>query len=200
MPALENTGQTGKVTWLGVVPSRDLALSSRPRTSLTLEFSGPKEEDHGGLTRLSCSRVVAQYPRGTEIRNTRQLSVVSSEELAQIARKMGLEAFDPAWAGATMVIEGVPDFSHLPPSSRLQVTGGATIVVDMQNRPCNLPGPVIEAAFPGRGRGFRNAAQGLRGVTAWVEREGIVRLGDRVTLHIPAQRPWAGAKMPALFD
>ena len=195
MPALKPTGLTGRVTWLGIVPSRDLALASRPRDSLTLTFAGPEGEDHGGLTRPSCSRVTAQYRRGTEIRNTRQLSVVSAEELAEIAAKLNLDAFDPAWAGATMVVEGLPDFSHLPPSSRLQIAEGATIVVDMQNRPCQLPAPVIEADRPGHGRGFKNAAKNLRGVTAWVEREGVVRIGDAVTLHIPDQRSWKGMEV-----
>jgi hypothetical protein len=30
-------------------------------------------------------------------------------------------------------------------------------------------------------------------VTAWVEAEGRLALGDRLRLFIPAQRPWAGA-------
>lgn len=192
MPALKPTGLTGRIAWLGTVPSRDLALASRPCESLTLTFAGPEGEDHAGLTRASCSRVTAQYRRGTPIRNTRQLSILSVEELAAIAGTLDLEAFDPAWAGATMVVEGLPDFSHLPPSSRLQMGGGATVVVDMQNRPCNLPAPVIEMDRPGHGHSFKIGARGRRGVTAWVEREGIVRLGDTVTLHVPDQRPWHG--------
>ena len=193
MPALKPAGITGTVTWLGVVPSRDLALASRPRESLTLTFAGPEGEDHGGLTRPSCTRVRAQYPVNTTIRNTRQLSILSAEELAEIAARLDLEAFDPAWAGATMVVSGIPDFTHLPPSSRLQIAGGATLTVDMENRPCVLPSPSIEADAPGHGRGFKRAAAGRRGVTAWVEREGTVRLGDPVTLHVPDQRAWRGA-------
>lgn len=192
MPALRATGLTGQIVWLGIVPSRDEALASQPREGLTLTFAGPEGEDHGRLTRPSCSRVTAQYPRGTEIRNTRQLSVMSAEELGEIATKLDLDRFDPAWAGATMVVEGLPDFSHLPPSSRLQAASGATIVIDMQNRPCTLPAPVIEADRPGHGRKFKTAARGLRGVTAWVEREGRVRLGDPIALHVPDQRPWRG--------
>src|SRR5690606_23608163 len=129
-------------------------------------------EDHGTGTRPSCSRVTAQYPRGTIIRNVRQASLVSAEELAAIARVMQIDALDPAWLGATMVIEGIPDFSHVPPSSRLQAPSGATLVIDMENRPCQLPARVIETAMPGIGKRFKPAAEGRRGVTAWVEREG----------------------------
>lgn len=194
MPALKPTAIVGRVVWLGHVPDRGTALASRPREALRLSFAGPEGEDHGGLTRPSCSRVTAQHPKGTTIRNTRQLSVLSLEELAQIAADMGVETLDPAWLGATMVVEGIPDFSHLPPSARLQAEpDGATIVVDMQNRPCTLPAPVIDAAHPGHGRLFPAAAKGRRGVTAWVEREGVLRVGDAIRLHVPDQRAWRGA-------
>ena len=191
MPALIPTEYTGTITWLGLVPDRDAALQSQAVESLKLTFAGPAGEAHGGLTRPSCSRVTAQYPRGTTIRNTRQLSVLSAADLAAIAKGMGLPALDPALVGATLVIDGIPDLTHLPPSSRLQAEGGATIVVDMENRPCHLPARPIDAAHAGFGARFKAAAQGRRGITAWVEREGVLRLGARIRLHIPDQRPWA---------
>ena len=131
MPALLRTDFVGKITWLGLVPDRDTDLSSVPRQELTLTFSGVPGESHSGLTRKSCARVTQQYEQGTEIRNTRQLAILSAEELDAIATGMGLERLDPALVGASMVIDGIPDFSHLPPSSRLQAAGGATLVVDM---------------------------------------------------------------------
>jgi hypothetical protein len=191
MPALKPTAFSGTITWLGVVPDRDAALEARPRETLHLTFAGPEGEAHGGLTRPSCSRVTGQYPRGTIIRNTRQLSVLSAEDIAAIAADMGLAALDPALLGATLVIAGIPDFTHLPPSSRLQADGGATIVVDMENRPCQLPAKPIEATYPGHGKRFKAAAAGRRGITAWVEREGVLALGARITLHIPDQPAWA---------
>ena len=192
MPALIPTDHYGTITWLGRVADRNAALASQPLTELAASFSGPEGEAHGGLTRPSDSRVLAQYPRDTEIRNTRQFSILSAEDLAAIAHDMKLGHLDPALLGATMVIVGIADFSHLPPSSRLQAAGGAALVVDMQNRPCTLPGPVIEAAHPGFGKRFKPAAAGRRGVTAWVEREGLFRLGEEIRLHIPDQRPWTG--------
>jgi MOSC domain-containing protein YiiM len=179
------------VVWLGVVGDRAAALASEPRASLQAGFEGIAGEDHGAGLRASCSRVTAQHPVGTPIRNVRQLSILSAEELAEIATAMGLEALDPGWLGATMVIEGIPGFSHVPPSSRLQAPSGATFVVDMENRPCQLPAKVIEAARPGFGRAFKPAAEGRRGVTAWVEREGGVALGETLVLHVPDQPVWA---------
>jgi MOSC domain-containing protein YiiM len=173
------------------VPDRDASLRSQAADMAELTYAGIPGEVHGGLTRPSCSRVLSQYPRNTEIRNVRQLSVVSAEELAEIAADCGLETLDPELIGASLVIGGIPDFSHLPPSSRLQFADGSMIVVDMQNRPCHLPAKVINADHPGAGDKFKTAAKGKRGVTAWVEREGSIHLGDTVTLHVPDQRPWA---------
>lgn len=191
MSALKSTQFIGRITWLGHVPDREAALESQGQTSLRASFAGPEGEAHGGLTRPSCSRVLGQYPRNTEIRNTRQFSIVSAEELAAIAAEMGLETMDPALIGATMVIEGIPDFSHLPPSSRLQGANGATLVVDMNNRPCTLPARPIESRHPGFGKVFKPAAVARRGITAWVEREGILTLGEAIRLHIPDQPIWA---------
>ncbi len=191
MPALKKTSFTGKIIWLGHVPDRKAALRSQPLTKIEARFDGPVGEDHGGLTRASCARVTSQYPLGTPIKNTRQFSIVSQEELAQIAQAIGVDDFDPEWCGASMVLEGIADFSHIPPSSRLQSQDGTTLTVDMENRPCTLPGPVIEKDAPGAGRKFKAAAKGRRGVTAWVEREGTLRVGDVLTLHIPDQPHWA---------
>lgn len=192
MPALAKTGFTATITWLGLVTDRAAALLSQPVEALELGFDGPLGEAHGGMTRPSCSRVLGLYPRNTPIRNTRQLSILSAEELAAIAAEMGLEALDPALLGATMVLSGLPDFSHVPPSSRLLAESGACLTVDMENRPCTLPARPIETAHPGLGKGFKPAAQGRRGVTAWVEAEGRVALGDRLTLFVPDQPVWAG--------
>lgn len=191
MPALVKTGFTGTITWLGTVPDRQAGLPSVQRESLDVGFDGPRGESHGGLTRPSCSRVLGLYPRNTTIRNVRQLSVLGAEDLAAVAAEMGLPTLDPALVGATLVIAGIPDFSHIPPSSRLQAASGATLVVDMENRPCVLPAKPIDAAHPGLGARFKPAAAGRRGVTAWVEREGTLTLGETVTLFIPDQPVWA---------
>ena len=190
MPALIPTRFEGTITWLGRVRTGLGQLASVPDIEVFAGFAGAEGEVHGGLTRPACSRVSAQYARDTEIRNVRQFSVLSAEELALIAAQMGLAALDPGLLGASLVIAGIPDFSHLPPSSRLQADSGATLVVDKANRPCTVPAKGIEAAHPGHGARFKPAAVGRRGVTAWVEREGVLRVGARVRLHVPDQRAW----------
>ncbi|MCI5040993.1 MAG: sulfurase [Donghicola eburneus] len=190
MPALKPTSFTAKITWLGHVPDRDASLASEPLEQMDLTWAGVATEAHGGETRPSCTRVKSQHPKGTEIANVRQLTILSAEELAEIAAEMGVDAFNPAWAGISIVIEGIPDFTHVPPSSRLQAESGATIVIDMENRPCHLPAKVIEEEAPGKGRAFKAAALNRRGVTAWVERPGALKVGDTLRLHIPDQPVW----------
>ena len=190
MPALLPTEFTGIITWLGRVPDREASLKSHALQDAHASFAGFEGEAHAGLTRPSDSRVLSQYPRGTEIRNVRQFSVVSAEDLAEIAQKMDLPEVPPDWMGASVVVQGLPDFTYLPPSSRLQTQDGTTLVIDMENRPCNLVARVIEDEVAGFGKRFKAAAEGRRGVTAWVEREGPLRVGDTVTLHIPDQPVW----------
>lgn len=186
----EKTPYEGRITFLGQVPDRAAGLGSVPQETVTVGFAGFSGEAHGGLTRPSCARVTALHPKGTEIRNTRQISVLSDEELAKIAAKMGVERLDPAWIGASLVLEGIPDLTFLPPGSRLQAADGTTLVVEMVNHPCTLAGRAVEAHLPGKGALFKPAAMDLRGVTAWVEREGRLSLGERLSVFVPAQRGW----------
>lgn len=189
LPALVETQFTGEVTWLGHVPAGG-TLRAGPVPRLELGFDGLAGGRHQGGTRPSCMRVRNLYPTGTTIRNVRQLTVLAAEELEAIALKMGIDQLDPALLGASVVLRGIPDFTHVPPSARLRAPSGTTLVIDMENRPCILPGREIETELPGHGASFKPAAQKLRGVTAWVERPGTLALGDRLTLFVPDQREW----------
>lgn len=190
MPILKPTQYFGRITFLGrMIGVYDL-LTAEPATTLHATFAGIEGEAHEGLTAPSCVRMTSQYPKGTTVANTRQVSVLSAEELAEIAAKMGLPDLSPSLLGATIVVEGIPDFSHIPPGSRLQGPSGATLVVNLNNRPCTIPSRAIEAALPGYGKAFKPAAEGRRGIVAWVEREGSFALGDPLRLHIPDQRRW----------
>lgn len=188
--ALAFSGHSGRITWLGRVGERAAGLASTRVEVLKLGWAGALGEAHGGRNRSACSRVRALHPKGTEIANTRQLSLVSAEELAAIAAGMEVAQLDPAWLGASLVVAGIADFSHLPPSSRLQGPDGATLVVDIENRPCTETGREVGTHLPGRGPAFKPAAMGRRGVTAWVERPGRLALGDELRLFVPTQRPW----------
>jgi hypothetical protein len=166
----------------------DEDLSSSQVASVEASYAGLEGESHSGLVRASCVRVRHQYPEGTEIRNTRQISIVSIEELAVIADNMGIAELKPEWLGVNLLVSGIPDFSQIPPSTRMIFDGGASLVVDLENSPCKYPGEIIERHHPGFGNLFAKAAVGRRGVTAWVEREGHINTADAINLYIPPQR------------
>ncbi|MBV7378288.1 MOSC domain-containing protein [Maritimibacter dapengensis] len=187
----ERTPHIGRITFLGRVTNRSAGPASEPLETARLTWEGIEGESHGGLTRRACIRVSTLHPEAVEIRNTRQLTILSAEEIAETARELGMDVLDPALMGASIVIEGIPDLTYLPPSARLQTAGGATMVVDGVNHPCVITGKSVEAAHPGKGVGYKPAAMHRRGVVAWAERPGELALGDEVTLTVPKQRAWA---------
>jgi MOSC domain-containing protein YiiM len=63
----------------------------------------------------------------------------------------------------------------------------------MENRPCHLVSKEIEARIRVSARRSNRRPAGRRGVTAWVEREGEIRLGAKLRLHIPDQPHWPHA-------
>jgi hypothetical protein len=76
MPALKPTDYFAEVLWLGRVADSVEDLRAEPMDSMVLSYEGVEGDCHAGLTRPSCSRVKAQHPRGTEIANVRQLSIL----------------------------------------------------------------------------------------------------------------------------
>jgi MOSC domain-containing protein YiiM len=183
----------GRVEMLLVSPKRETGLEKSHVPSIRLLFAGIECDCHGGLTRHSDTRMLKQFKRGTEVRNTRQVSILSVEELADIAQAMGIPDLKPEWVGANLVTSRIPDLTLLPPSTRLQFPSGATIVIDLENLPCRYPAEVIARHYPEPPASFVRAAQHKRGLIGWVEREGAVNTGDEIVLWLPPQRVYAYA-------
>jgi MOSC domain len=187
MPLLTKLKISGCVKQIHARPDRKTGFEKPATGVLALSFEGP-DDCHSGLTRKSDSRTLALYKRGIDIRNVRQLTLVSDEELADIAMNAGIPAIQPEWFGCNIVTTGIPDLSLLPPSTRLQFPSGATIVVDMENMPCKQIADVVALHHPEVQFRLIEAARHKRGVTAWVEREGSVQAGDSIAIFIPPQR------------
>lgn len=190
---LSKTPFMGRVEMLLANPDRESGLEKAEVHEIRLLFSGIEGDCHGGLNRKSDSRMLKQFKRGTEVRNARQVSILSVEELSDIAGIMNIPAVKPEWVGANLVTSAIPDLSLLPPSSRLQFPSGATIVIDMENFPCRYPAEIIEKHNPQQTVGFVTAGMHKRGVVGWVEREGTVTAGDAIIVWIPQQRIYAHA-------
>ena len=193
MSVVIKTKLIGRVEQLLSALSRDDGFEKQQRPSINLLFSGPEGDCHSGQTRLSDSRTLQTYKRSTTIRNVRQITLISAEEMADVATAMGLPQMNASWLGANVLTSGIPDLTLLPPSSRLQFPSGATLVIDMENMPCRQVASVIEKIHPEKGALFVKAATHKRGLTAWVEREGEIHMGDAITVFIPPQRIYAHA-------
>lgn len=156
---------------------------------LELTFEGIPGDRHAGFTRKSGGRE-PWYPRGTEMCNERQISLLSNEELAQIAEKMMLPEVRPEWIGANVTLSGLASLTRIPPRTRLVFEGGTVIRVDGDNAPCRFAGESIAANYPDR-EGldliFPREARGLRGLVGYVEKPGVIRAGEAVTAHVPEQ-------------
>ncbi len=164
-------------------------FTSREVASLALGYDGIAGDFHAGPTRLSGGRE-PWYPRGTEIRNERQISILSTAELAIVAERMEIPKIKPEWIGANIVLEGIENLSRLPPRTLLFFDGGVTIKIDGDNGPCKLSGRAIAAHHEGRENiilGFAKHAKGLRGLVGWVEKPGLIEQGESFEARIPPQ-------------
>jgi hypothetical protein len=159
---------------------------SEPLDALDLTYEGIVGDRHSGLYRESGPRE-PWYPRGTPMRNERQLSVLSVEENAVVATALRIPELKPEWIGGNILLSGVPQLSQLPPRTLLWFPSGAAVRIDGDNGPCKKSGAAISAKIPGRPDielGFVEAAKHKRGLLGWVEREGEIRPGDTVKIRI----------------
>jgi len=182
MTALPAQTLAARVEGTYVVAGR--AVASTPRPELSLTYAGIVGDRHEGLTRKAGPRE-PWYPRGTPMRNERQISIVGAEELAEIATTLGIPHLNPEWIGANLCLSGIDRLTQLPPRTLLLFPSGATIRIDGDNDPCRKSGAAIAAHAnrPDLQFAFVKAARDKRGLVGWVEREGVVRAGDEVKVR-----------------
>lgn len=153
--------------------------------SLDLDWGGPIGDRHHGEYMASDTRQSRVFPRGTTIRNHRQLSIIDLDELARIASALGIPRIDPGVVADNICTEGIPALTDLPRMTRMAFPSGAVVMLGGPNAPCTIAGGMVARAYGSRAEAFPKAAIGQRGVTGWVERPGIVRPGDPITLLPP---------------
>jgi hypothetical protein len=163
-----------------------------PQPQVLATFAGFAGDQHAGLTRKADSRTPF-YKRGALIRNERQVTILSSAELALAAADLGIPQIRPEWIGANLLIDGIPNLTLLPPQTRLFFTSGAVLISTGENQPCTAAGRAIEQQVgrPGVAQLFPKAALHRRGLTATVERPGLIRLGEEVIAEIYEQIPYS---------
>ena len=153
--------------------------------ALELDWGGPVGDRHHGLTTSSDVRQKPHYPRGTEIRNHRQVSIVSAEELSEIATAMGISQIEPGLIADNLYLSGITSLTALPRMTRLVFPDGAVIMVGGPNDPCTIAGALVQSQHGTAPSAFPKAAMHKRGITGWVEHPGLIRAGDRVEVRVP---------------
>ncbi len=172
-----------------------------PQTPLVLDWHGVAGDLHCGPIRKAGARE-PWYPKGLEIRNERQLSILSVGELAAIAKALDVDKIEASWIGANLVLDGIDDLTFLPPRTILNFAGGAALRVDGYNGPCRFAGAEVAKALnmpapekdgekdwlsAGMAFEFVQAAHLKRGLVAWVEIPGEISPGEAVTARIHEQ-------------
>ncbi len=176
---------------------------SEEQEKIQLFDDGVKGDRHAGHHRLIDVRDKALtghgIPKGMVCAPTRQVSVVSREELDEIGRLLNLtESIPPGIIGENLVVSGIPQFTQLPPGTYLcfKAPNGtirtAVIAIWAENMPCSIAGDSLGEYFlsqPDARKNFSHAAIGKRGIVGFIMCSGVIKKGDTITAHIPKQRP-----------
>jgi hypothetical protein len=171
-----------------------------PRGEIALAPEGIPGDRHATALRPATARD-PWLPRGLQLRNDRQISMLSVEDLAQIAAALDLAQVAPELVGANIVVEGLDRFSRIPAGAHLafggawggqgRFDGAAILKAEAYNHPCRGPGRRLAAAYarPDLEFAFPKAARSLRGLVLSVSLAGVIRAGDQVVVVPPAVAP-----------
>lgn len=173
----------------GLYRTQGAGFETSPVETLELTFAGIQGDRHGGATRRTGGRE-PWYPRGTEIRNERQLSLLAPNELRAVAADLEIDEVPVEAIGGNLLVEGIERLSWLPARTLLFFEGGVTLKVDGDNAPCRLAGRALAARFPGRETiesDFVRSARHRRGLVVWVEKPGRIEQGEGLVAHVPEQ-------------
>lgn len=190
-----DTIHTGTVTFLGISPPAKRSdgsdyLETRGVDQLPCDLEGLVGDRHQGYVLSSGGRQKTVYARGTSIRNNRQWTAISGEELATIQHNLGLkETVEAAHIGFNAQIDGLGPITQLPALTHLVFSPHATFapkrpedvvwVVYAEILPCEIAGSALAHRFqdPKLASAFPKASLGLRGCTGYVDKGGLVEEG-----------------------
>jgi len=157
---LAHVAQVGTVSWLGLRPEHDAPMQ-------VVELAR-------GIAEHGLEGDVAARGRAG---GKRQITLIQAEHLPVIASLVGGAAVTPDRTRRNVVVSGI----NLLALVRLRFAVGAEVVLVGTGAcaPCSkMDAAIAEGAF--------QAMRGHGGITATIERGGIIRVGDRVEVLPPA--------------
>lgn len=164
-------------------------LSKEAMDAIEVNFDGIVGDHHAGPFREAYSG--EREPKGTVLRNDRQWSAVSDEELDFISERLDLaEPITASTLGANLCLAGVPDLSLLPRGTRFKFPSGAALTVEEYNPPCrDMSAEVAKkhttrSGEPLKAGAWQRAAMGRRGIVGVVDVPGEIRVGDEVEVEL----------------
>lgn len=159
-------------------------ILKEPALSLELTLEGVTGDKHAGFTKKADGRDQG-VKRGTLVRNWRQWSAVSVEELERISDSMQIGKIEPTWLGANIAFSGHEFLTQIPKGSTIWFGSGAVLTVEGENAPCIGPGKEIAKHFDSVSpSSFPKTARNLRGLVGVVYRAGKISLGETATIVI----------------
>ena len=171
-----------KVEALSLCPKKGVA--SLPCGSIEIQLEGLVGDRHIGFAKKADGRDTG-VKRGTPVRNWRQWSAVSLEDLQIIAQRLEIAELTPELLGANIAFSGMEGFTSIPRGSTIWLPDGGILSVEEENAPCIGPGKEIAKHFVEvNASQFCKAANGLRGLVGVVFQAGKITVGDMADLRV----------------
>ncbi len=176
-----------------------LSINGKEVPEITFRFDRPFDDTHSDLSRKLNNHdraylATSKLKKGTPVFNWRRWTGLSSEEILIMEQALGYK-IPVGCLLENIIISGIPNFSKLPPTTRLvfpdKVRGYATyqtiLAVWEENGPCHTAGKRLAEIHENNDleANFVREAKDKRGVMGIVLSNGIVRKGDEVLVYPP---------------
>lgn len=175
----------GKVE--GIFYTSGIENYSIPVNEIEFSFEGLPGDKHFGLTAFALTKH-PEYKGKIEVRNSRQISILSVEELSSISVEIGVPEIKAEWLFPNLLVSGIPYLSQLPPGTMFYFDGGLIIYNGGQNFPCKIVKDIIFEKYPhveGIDKKFIKAAWDKRGLLGWVEHPEKLNVGSSFKVVLP---------------
>lgn len=163
-------------------------LQGVARRAMELTLEGiVGDEKHYGFIKKADPRDWGIPDKGKPVRNWRQWSAVSVEELQQMATALGIDELDGALIGANITFAGVTALSQVAAGSTIRFSkGGVILTVDRENKPCMGSGQAIARVHPTvKPQQFPLVALHKRGLVGTIYVAGVIEVGDVAMIYPP---------------
>jgi MOSC domain-containing protein YiiM len=150
-------------------------------------FEGILGDRHLGLT-YHAKTNHPEFKGKIEVKNTRQISMMSVEELALIADELGVSEIKAEWIYTNILVSGIPHLSQIPAGARFFFSGGLILFNEGENFPCNTAATIVQQQYPqieGIQQRFIKAAFHKRGLLAWVEHPEKLKIDSDFEVALP---------------